>query len=82
MSKFNLLFILLCYFKATPHVPPRGVNSGLLVQNLTRMREFGMPEKLGRIYGDYSKFTKVLSGQRVLNILLFFNPGKLFLNKN
>ncbi len=67
--------MVLYIFLATPHVKPRGFNAGLLVMNLTRMRKLRMAAKLTRIYDDYSKFTKILSGQRVMNILLYFNFG-------
>lgn len=64
-------------FKDAPYVPPKGVNSGVLVMNLTRMREFDLTTKLTRVYEDYSKFVE-LHDQKVLNIMLYFNPGEYF----
>lgn len=43
--------------------------------NLTRMRNVGFIEKFERAYMDYSKITAPITGQRVLNVLLYYNPG-------
>lgn len=62
------------FFSDTPYPSPKGVNSGILLMNLTKMRAFKFEEKFTRAYVDYSKIAR-LNPQKTLNILLYYNPG-------
>lgn len=62
-------------FGDIPHVAPKGLNSGMMLMNLTRMREYGWEERLTRLYRDYAKIVR-LNDQRLLNIMLYYDPGK------
>ncbi len=46
--------------------------------NLTQMREYEWEEKILNLYDTYSKVTKWMTVQRLMNILLYYNPGSLF----
>lgn len=51
-----------------------GLNSGILLMNLTRMREFKFIEKAVRVYEAYQHLL-LLVDQDMLNILAYYNPG-------
>ncbi len=59
-----------------PHVAPKGVNSGMIVMNLTKMREYNWQTRIVRLYDDYTKITDYMEDQRLLNIILYYDPGK------
>lgn len=64
------------WFGDIPHPPPRGLNAGLLIMNLTKMRGYHWEENFLRVYDEYSKKV-TLTGQRTVNILLGNSPGLL-----
>jgi lipopolysaccharide biosynthesis glycosyltransferase len=57
-----------------PFIPPHGINSGVLLMNLTRMRDFSFFEKIHLISNHYHSMLR-LYDQDLLNILGYFNPG-------
>ena len=63
-----------------PFIPPHGINSGVLLMNLTRMRDFSFFEKIHLISKHYHSMLR-LYDQDLLNILGYFNPG-LLVNKS
>lgn len=63
-------------FGDIPHVAPKGVNSGMLVMNLTKMREYDWQARIVRLYEDYMKISGWLEDQRLLNIILYYDPSK------
>lgn len=64
-------------FARHPYYGPLGVNSGVMLMNLTRMREFQWEEKILPIYKEYR--LKITWGdQDIINILFHFHPEKLF----
>lgn len=60
-------------FSNTPVPTPRGLNAGVLLMNLTRMRNYEFSDKIMRLYQDYSIYK---NDQTLLNTLLFYNPCK------
>uniref|UniRef100_A0A336MJQ6 UDP-D-xylose:beta-D-glucoside alpha-1,3-D-xylosyltransferase n=1 Tax=Culicoides sonorensis TaxID=179676 RepID=A0A336MJQ6_CULSO len=65
-------------FSRHPFYPPLGVNSGVMLMNLTRMRQFNWTERILPIYEEY-KMKLVWGDQDILNILFHFHPEKLFI---
>lgn len=64
-------------FARHPYFKPLGVNSGVMLMNLTRMREFQWESHLAPIYDKYKQ--KITWGdQDILNILFHTHPDKLF----
>lgn len=64
-------------FAQHPYFKPLGVNSGVMLMNLTRMREFQWESHLPPIYEKYKQ--KITWGdQDILNILFHSHPDKLF----
>lgn len=57
-----------------PFVQPSGINSGVLLMNLTRMRDFSFFKKIDLIYQQY-KDVLFLQDQDLLNIIGYYNPG-------
>ena len=57
-----------------PTVAPNGINSGVLLMNLTRMRDFLFVDKIVRIYEQYKRLIKFFD-QDLLNIIGYYNPG-------
>lgn len=51
-----------------------GLNSGVLLMNLTRMRDFNFVDKLTRIFHHYRHAIRFFD-QDVLNVFSYFNPG-------
>lgn len=52
-----------------------GLNSGVMLMNLTRMREFEFVKKIFPLYTEY-KNAIPWGDQCLLNILFHFHPGK------
>lgn len=65
-------------FSRHPYYPPLGVNSGVMLMNLTRMRQFNWTERILPIYDKY-KLKLVWGDQDIINILFHFHPDKLFI---
>lgn len=64
-------------FARHPFYGQLGVNSGVMLMNLTKMREFKWEEKILPIYKEFR--LKITWGdQDLINILFFFHPDKLF----
>lgn len=57
-----------------PFVAPHGINSGVLLMNLTRMRDFLFVEKLIRINEQYNHLISLFD-QDLLNIIGYYNSG-------
>lgn len=57
-----------------PFVSPHGINSGVLLMNLSRMRDFLFIEKIVRIYEQYKNAVFIFD-QDILNIIGYYNPG-------
>ena len=56
---------------------PIGLNSGVLLMNLTKMREFHFEERVFEYYEEFK--TRIEIGdQDILNILFHFYPEKMF----
>ncbi|XP_037555529.2 glucoside xylosyltransferase 1 [Dermacentor silvarum] len=65
-------------FAMHPFYQPLGVNSGVMLMNLTRMRQFGWEERMGPLlqkYGGNMSF----GDQDLLNILFSAHPERLLL---
>ncbi|KAK3095840.1 hypothetical protein FSP39_019836 [Pinctada imbricata] len=61
-----------------PSYPPTGVNTGVLVMNLTRLRAIDFPSKIVDLYKIW--YSKIKWGEQdVVNIWLHYNPEKLYL---
>ncbi|KAH6926213.1 hypothetical protein HPB50_015851 [Hyalomma asiaticum] len=60
-----------------PFVEPFGVNSDVLLMNLTRMRTFGLERRIAEITRENENFT-VNAVQDALNILLARHPEAIF----
>lgn len=65
-------------FSMHPYYGKLGINSGVMLMNLTRMRAFQMEQKIADIYVKY-KLKITWGDQDLLNILFHFHPG-LFQN--
>lgn len=65
------------FFKTLPFPPPKGLNAGIVLMNLTKMREYKFTEKINRIHNDYYPANKDIdmNDQHLLNILLYFDSG-------
>lgn len=64
-------------FARHPFYGPLGVNSGVMLMNLTRMRLFGWEEKILPIHKKY-KLKITWGDQDLINILFYFHPDKLY----
>lgn len=64
-------------FSRHPFYPPLGVNSGVMLMNLTRMRAFNWTARILPIFAEY-KMKLVWGDQDIINILFSFHPEKLF----
>lgn len=65
-------------FSRHPFYPPLGINSGVMLMNLTRMRKFNWTERIQPIFDEY-KLKLVWGDQDIINILFHFHPEKLFI---
>nr|XP_022903660.1 glucoside xylosyltransferase 2 [Onthophagus taurus] len=66
-------------FARHPFYGPMGVNSGVMLMNLTKMREFHWVEYVIPIYKKY-KLQLTFGDQDIINIIFHFHPDKLYLN--
>ena len=57
-----------------PYIAPNGTNAGVILMNLTRIREFKMYEKLAVVYRKYEKDI-LCAEQDLLNILFNQSTG-------
>lgn len=73
-------YIINGYTLVFPYPPPRELNSGVLLMNLTRMRQFGWEDKLTHILFDFDKMQPKfsLNDQMGIRVLLYRNPDLLF----
>lgn len=62
-------------FRWIPHVPPRGVNSGVMFMNLDAMRRFKWTEQIMTIF-EKKRFT-LMGDQQLINILFHDHLDKL-----
>lgn len=65
-------------FAKHPFYQPLGVNSGVMLMNLTRMREFGWEKRLGPLLQKYGRDIS-WGDQDLLNILFSAHPERLLL---
>uniref|UniRef100_T1JBB4 Uncharacterized protein n=1 Tax=Strigamia maritima TaxID=126957 RepID=T1JBB4_STRMM len=65
-------------FARHPYYQPLGVNSGVMLMNLTRMRLFEWQKKIIPIYTEY-KYKLTWGDQDIINILFFFYPDKVYI---
>ena len=65
-------------FARHPYYGPLGVNSGVMLMNLTRMRQINWNKDVYPIYKKY-RYDITWGDQDILNIMFHFKPGKLFL---
>jgi UDP-xylose:glucoside alpha-1,3-xylosyltransferase len=63
-------------FARHPYYKPLGLNSGVMLMNLTRMRQFRWEDYLLPIYSRY-KANLTWGDQDIINILFSFHPDKL-----
>ncbi|XP_046635726.1 glucoside xylosyltransferase 2-like [Daphnia pulicaria] len=64
-------------FARHPYYGNLGVNSGVMLMNLTRMRHFGWEKYVVPIYHEYK--SKIVWGdQDIINIVFHFHPEKLY----
>ncbi len=72
---FGLLIIQsFLFYKEVPFMPPAGLNSGLLLMNLTKMRRYGFEDKVSTTFKDSRRAS--LDDQTTLNVLLYNDPGR------
>lgn len=55
-----------------------GVNSGVMLMNLTRMRQFGWEKYLAPIYKEF-KLKITWGDQDIINIIFHYHPGNSLL---
>jgi UDP-xylose:glucoside alpha-1,3-xylosyltransferase len=65
-------------FAKHPYYGKLGVNSGVMLMNLTRMRAFQWSEYVVPIYRKY-KLKITWGDQDIINIIFHYHPGKLYL---
>ncbi|XP_022086385.1 glucoside xylosyltransferase 2-like [Acanthaster planci] len=64
-------------FARHPYYGPTGLNSGVMLMNLTRMRRFGWSSTILPIYREY-KLKTTWGDQDLLNILFHFHPELVY----
>ncbi|XP_071955139.1 glucoside xylosyltransferase 1-like [Antedon mediterranea] len=64
-------------FARHPYYGMTGLNSGVMLMNLTRMRAFGWTQKIVPIYREY-KMKITWGDQDLINILFHFHPDRVF----
>ncbi|EDO39657.1 predicted protein [Nematostella vectensis] len=64
-------------FARHPYYGKLGLNSGVMLMNLTRMRSFGWQEKILPIYNKY-RFDITWGDQDILNILFHYHPELVY----
>ncbi|KAH9502133.1 Glucoside xylosyltransferase 2, partial [Dermatophagoides farinae] len=65
-------------FARHPYYPPYGLNSGVMLMNLTRMRQFGWLERLQPILNEY-RSRIVWGDQDIINIIFSMNVGRILI---
>lgn len=65
-------------FARHPYYKPLGVNSGVMLMNLTRMRKFQWQSYLEPIFHEY-KLKIVWGDQDIINIIFHYHPDKLLI---
>lgn len=65
-------------FAKHPYFEPLGVNSGVMLMNLTRMRRFGWREYVIPIHQKY-KLKITWGDQDIINIIFHYHPDKLYI---
>ncbi|XP_035909729.1 glucoside xylosyltransferase 2 [Anopheles stephensi] len=65
-------------FARHPYYGELGVNSGVMLMNLTRMRDFRWEEHILPIYREY-RLQLVWGDQDILNVLFHYNPDRLYI---
>ncbi|XP_069677720.1 glucoside xylosyltransferase 1 isoform X2 [Periplaneta americana] len=65
-------------FAKHPYYGPLGVNSGVMLMNLTRMRTFSWTNYVVPIYKEY-KLKITWGDQDIINIIFHFHPDKLYI---
>ncbi|KAK9881749.1 hypothetical protein WA026_017270 [Henosepilachna vigintioctopunctata] len=65
-------------FARHPYYGKLGVNSGVMLMNLTRMRTFQWAEYVVPIYKKY-KLKITWGDQDIINIIFHYHPGKLYI---
>lgn len=64
-------------FAKHPFYGPMGLNSGVMLMNLTRMRKFKWEEYILPLYKEF-KLKITWGDQDLINILFYYHPGKFF----
>jgi UDP-xylose:glucoside alpha-1,3-xylosyltransferase len=64
-----------------PYFGSSGINSGVLMMNLTRMRQFNFKLKIYPIYKQY-RDRILLIDQDILNIMFYYNPDIVYIFDN
>lgn len=67
----KLIFIIYVFFYCLSNV---GVNSGVMLMNLTRMRSFKWEEYILPLHKEY-KLKITWGDQDLINILFYYHPG-------
>ncbi|XP_030240789.1 glucoside xylosyltransferase 2 [Drosophila navojoa] len=65
-------------FARHPFYGPLGVNSGVMLMNLTRMRQFNWEQHVFPIYKEF-KLRITWGDQDIINILFYYHPDKLYI---
>ncbi|KAG4080157.1 hypothetical protein HA402_008228 [Bradysia odoriphaga] len=65
-------------FAKHPFYGPMGLNSGVMLMNLTRMRKFKWEEYILPLYKEF-KLKITWGDQDLINILFYYHPDKLYL---
>lgn len=65
-------------FARHPFYGKLGLNSGVMLMDLTRMREFQWEQRSKHIYENYN-LSLVFGDQDIINIYFHFHPNELFL---
>lgn len=65
-------------FAKHPYYGPMGLNSGVMLMNLTRMRQFKWEEYILPLYKEF-KLKITWGDQDLINILFYYHPDKLYL---
>uniref|UniRef100_A0A1B6HKJ2 UDP-D-xylose:beta-D-glucoside alpha-1,3-D-xylosyltransferase n=1 Tax=Homalodisca liturata TaxID=320908 RepID=A0A1B6HKJ2_9HEMI len=64
-------------FARHPYYGELGVNSGVMLMNLTRMRDFGWEKYLAPIYKEF-KLKITWGDQDIINIIFHYHPERLY----
>ncbi|KAI9562636.1 hypothetical protein GHT06_010090 [Daphnia sinensis] len=65
-------------FAKHPYYGEFGLNAGVMLMNLTKMRQFGWEKYVGSVYEQYK--TRIQYGdQDIINVIFHFHPEKLYI---